>query len=53
MQLLGLSSPVFCYGKIEGYPHSDACFEKVEKGKIKERLDRISELISNTDKPVI
>ena len=37
------------YGKFKGYPDSDTCFEKVEKGKIMKLLDSISELFSIVD----
>ena len=37
------------YGKFKGYPDSDTCFEKVEKGKIMKLLDIISELFSIVD----
>ena len=51
VNLLGQSSHVLW--QILRYPYSNACFEKVEKGKIMKCLDSISELISNIDIPEI
>ena len=41
------------YIQILRVPYSNACFEKVRKGKIMKLLDSISELISNIDIPEI
>ena len=46
MYLLGQSSHISAMANLKGYPYSDACFEKVEKGgKMMKLLDSV--LISN------